>query len=207
MKFLKVFSVIAVIILLSAVTVFLCAALIPIRSSDTNSYLKTDGLKSPLILFPNDLYSVSGKVDEYHYVDYRLRGGSEIFLKITYSDISAFRAESDRLSNLSYDIKVPTGKDKFVRLDNRLFANPAVVSIYNNDGKYEYALLDETTLSVIYVFIQYFSSNKTEIPWNFYRSFCWMIVRRTDRSNFPITFTPNVKTRIGMIEIQKGRGK
>ena len=174
MKFLKVLSVIAVIVhviavivLLSAVTVFLCAALITIRSSDTNSYLKTDGLKSPLILFPNDLDSVSGKVDEYHYVDYRLRGGSEIFLKITYSDISAFRAESDRLSNLSYDIKVPTGKDKFVRLDNRLFANPAVVSIYNNDGKYEYALFDETALSVIYVFIQYFSSNRTEIPAEF----------------------------------------
>ena len=66
MKSIKVLSVIAVIVLLSAVTVFLCAALIPIRSSDTNSYLKTDGLKSPLILFPNDLDSVSGKVDEYH---------------------------------------------------------------------------------------------------------------------------------------------
>lgn len=76
---------------------------------------------------------------------------TELYLYCNYDEIS-FNNEIDRLKTLKYK------KNKIIYSKN-LFKYPSYVSIYNRNHKFEYALIDESNLSIYYIYLSSVSKN------------------------------------------------
>ncbi|GLB28579.1 hypothetical protein LAD12857_05020 [Lacrimispora amygdalina] len=75
----------------------------------------------------------------------------QIYLKCTY-DTPTYSDEVKRLAQIKEDYQGTTQK---IRYNTEDFEYPAYVSIYGDDGCYEYALLDEGNQTIIYIFTQW----------------------------------------------------
>ena len=113
--------------------VFLLLAFSKLEIKDKSKYLKTDGWKSNFILFPDTIDDK--KVIEYHYIDYHLRGGAEVFLQISYNE-NEYNLEKERLENITYG-----ENNKKVIAENEMFNFPSVIAQYAgyfDEYKFEY---------------------------------------------------------------------
>ena len=115
------------------------------KINDIDKYLKTNGFVSKFSIFPDSVEDLDG-VEQYHYYDGLLANGEEIFLEIVYSS-EDFKEERKRIEST---VSLYSGKS--VKFDNKkLFNFKTYVSIYNDQGKYEYACLDEESSRIVYI--------------------------------------------------------
>ncbi|MFZ5988410.1 MAG: hypothetical protein ACOYWZ_14970 [Bacillota bacterium] len=78
----------------------------------------------------------------------------------TYSD-EEYRAEVDRLKKIKCEIKIGNGKVvNSVEYSDTKFNYPAYVTAYGSSNVYEYALCNEDTKTIVYVYLQTVSNNK-----------------------------------------------
>lgn len=136
---------------------------------DTNNYGiyqghvegEKEGLRSGLYIFPKEI-SVNARDTEFLYscgargfgVDYQQ------FLKCTYSE-EEYQAEIDRLKNIKCEMHTRKGTVvNHVDYSDTKFNCPAYITAYGGNHIYEYALLNEETNTIIYVYLQTISNDK-----------------------------------------------
>ena len=147
--------IVFVVITLSLFVLFCCFAFIPLKVDDVNKYLETDGLKSPLAIFPASIDG-TGEVLEYHYYDYRLKGGSEIILSMQY-DNDSFIEEVNRLEHVECDV---FGKINSVvkDADKKLFNYCTYIAEYRPMFcQFEYACVDYEKQTIHYIRLDHIS--------------------------------------------------
>ena len=150
------------------VSLFACGGTDAYRTTDPNEYLQTEGhvanegidIRSGLFVFPKS-------IDNLHHVEYEysckqgtLDNSYMIYLKAAYSDETAYQAERERLANICCTIDTPdiTVVNK-IEYTQTLFDYPAYVAIYNSNMSYEYALTDDASQSVVYVFLKLYEGS------------------------------------------------
>ena len=119
-----------------------------------NKLHNNSDVHSDLEIFPKQ---INGNVLDFKY--YRQDGlfdGSYLFYLIVNYDEEQYISEENRIHNISIN---SNGKYKSPIYEPDKFKYPAYITIYDGFGTYEYALLDEKTHSIIYVFNQL-------IPWD-----------------------------------------
>ncbi|MBC8061366.1 MAG: zf-HC2 domain-containing protein [Clostridiaceae bacterium] len=120
-----------------------------------------EDLRGGLYVFPK---KISGNAKDIEFL-YSCRGvGFSInyqqFLKCTYSD-EEYRAEIDRLKNIKCEINVRNGTVvNSIEYSNKKFNYPAYVTAYGSCKVYEYALCNEDTKTIVYVYLQTISNDK-----------------------------------------------
>ena len=144
------------ILVLSIITVVL--SLVTFKVTSMDKYLWTDGFVSDFCIFPKQS-EINGEIIDYHYIDYHLRGGSEIYLEIVYSN-EDFEAEVDRLENTIYKGTKFNFENTIRKDEGTLFNFTTYISTYNYDGKYEYACVDNEEQRITYVMIRYMTIEK-----------------------------------------------
>lgn len=118
--------------------------------------------KSGLRIFPKK--SKDLEVEEYIYNCEKTNASVYkylIYSKIKYSEIQ-FKVERERLSKLKCDIAIDGKKSivkKKIKFSDKLFQYPAYVAIYASNYCYEYALLNEESNEIIYVFTKMADAN------------------------------------------------
>ena len=147
------FILIITIILLVLFIVAIPLALVTFKVTSMDKYLWTDGFVSHFSIFPKKS-DINGDVVDYHYVDYHLRGGTEIYLEILYSPEN-FKEEISRLENVRY---INSNYEHTIIKDNKnLFNFITYISTYNYDGydkQYEYACVDYDELRITYIVLR-----------------------------------------------------
>lgn len=116
-----------------------------------------NGLWSGLYVFPEKLPKTA-KVDEYFVYGKSafFDNAFEYYLKISMSK-NDFISEIERLKSISCEIKNPSNSDcytNYIEYDETNFNYPAYVTVYASHDTYEYALIDEDNLTIIYVYLQ-----------------------------------------------------
>lgn len=171
-KHVKPFKIVAIVGCLIAVLliVIMCLlASITIKRTDIASYSMVSNHSSPhLYLFPRYLDNTK-VINEYHYIDYQIKGGKEIVLDVTYEDF-IFEDEINRLSNfklrnLYYQSTNYYPEYKSLKYDDAglLFNIPTYIARYNYAGEYEYACIDRENNRIIYVFLDNVLYDKIEL--------------------------------------------
>lgn len=106
-------------------------------------------------LFPEHIEE--GQVEAFRckHTTYQIVGtGWQVELAIQY-DEDAFLSEKERLSRLCKDSPV-CGASEF-------FVNPAYASVWNWNGCFEYAIINEESHTMIYIYLQLMDKDKLEI--------------------------------------------
>ena len=131
------------------------------RTEDPSEYLQITGhitnegmdVHSGLFVFPA---SIEGLED----VEYRysckydgLFNDCMIYLKATYSD-AEYAAEVERLSNITCSVSAfGVNAENSILYSEDLFRYPAYIAIYDCDLSYEYALVDDATNTIVYIYL------------------------------------------------------
>lgn len=116
-----------------------------------------DSANEKLYIFPESITEAEDA--KYYYkskVDSSSNDSAVIFAKIKYSE-EDYRKEIENLSNIACEIQVD-GKAVTNELDynEEQFCFPAYISVYNSNNTYEYALLDESNTTIVYVYMHDF---------------------------------------------------
>lgn len=155
----RIKKIIAVFIL--SYIMFSLTSCIPVKVSNVDKYLITDGFISHFSIFPKQ-NEFTGEIIEYHYYDYQVMDGDEIYLEIHY-DIEAFEKEIERLSEVVY-YSTKWKYENAIKVDDSvLFNYYTFVSIYNHSGRYEYACVDFEQQTIIYIFLNEISLGRISI--------------------------------------------
>lgn len=102
------------------------------------------------LIFPEEIPADAENVEYYYqYESGWGRPMSQIYLSYGL-DEDTYAAEKERISNLVYTDS--TGETRSVELDNESFHYPAFVAIAGYDFCYEYALLNETEHTIVYIY-------------------------------------------------------
>jgi len=120
-----------------------------------------EGFFSALAIFPAQL-PPSAKVEDYYYYCNNgfLDNSYQLYLVCIYSEAD-FAAEKDRLETLTlgYD---DVGHSPVVTDEG--FEYPAVVTMFNNQNSFEYALLDDATRMIAYIYAQSMGIKSSVVP-------------------------------------------
>lgn len=113
---------------------------------------ESKGRFSHLFIFPEKL-SKSAQIEDYYYYcsNKGLDNSYQIFLEYKLST-EDFKLEKNRLANISSNYKNKTNE---VIYDTTSFDYPAYITVFNHNGTYEYALIDETNKRIICVYTQF----------------------------------------------------
>ena len=111
---------------------------------------KTEHNESKKEIFPTELHC-----DEAYFFNYYIainsdagpQYRSEVYLECVY-EIDTYNEEIERLGNINEEWSEYTKRSVYVE---DLFNLPAYVTIYNDDGKFVYALLDSSANRIIYI--------------------------------------------------------
>lgn len=122
---------------------------ITIRITNPDKYLETDGFISYFSIFPNKA-EIKGDIIDYHYFDYQLKDGDEIYLEVTYTRDS-FDEEILRLEAVKYFSEKFKYENAVKKDDCILFNYITYISIYNYNGRYEYACVDPNSYRIVYI--------------------------------------------------------
>jgi len=120
-----------------------------------------EGLRGGLYIFPKEI-SIDAKDVSFLY---SCGGGGfatdyQQFLKCTYSD-EEYRAEINRLKNIKCEINTKNGAViNHAEYSNTKFNYPAYITVYGSGKTYEYALCNEDTKTIIYVYLQIITNDK-----------------------------------------------
>lgn len=120
-----------------------------LEGSDGYRQFTGEGLRSPLVVFPDkDVPSVSEDF-YYEYRDEIFAPVCQVYLKRTYSP-EAFSKEKERLSSkqLSY-----TSQTNQLYFDEEHFVNDAYVALADWIDRYEYALIIDNLNTIVYVYL------------------------------------------------------
>ena len=102
-----------------------------------------------MLIFPETILDSSNcygftHIEEVNIIDWGKDYRAEVFFCIKYSK-NSYDLEVDRLSLVE--------SRKKVVFSQNLFNYPAYISIYNEHSRYEYALVDEDNLEIIYIYM------------------------------------------------------
>lgn len=120
-----------------------------------------EGLWSGLYVFPEKISTNARDVEFL----YSCGGGGfnldyQQFLKCTYSD-EEYRREIDRLKNIKCEMNTKNGKlVNHVEYTSTKFNYPAYITVYGSNSTYEYAICNEDTKTIVYVYLQIISNKK-----------------------------------------------
>lgn len=114
-----------------------------------DKYQKTDGRVSYFDIYP-EKSAINGEVIEYHYFDYQLIDGDEIYLEIQYTEEN-FKKEIERLENVTYTSELLKYHNAIKKDDCVLFNYLTYVTRYNDKGQYEYACVDSENYKIVYI--------------------------------------------------------
>lgn len=169
-------------VLLSVIFVALIGSTIKHKTivTDINKYGYFDNLDvlSNLEIFPETI--PDGFIDGQYYFEYKegfLDSECQIYLKCIY-DISTYRNETERLARIEETYQ---GRNQKIHYNTEDFCQPAYVTVFENDGCYEYALLDEDNLSITYIFLQWIKEKDIKFP-DMYLPHDYNCVVSTERS-------------------------
>lgn len=161
----------AILLVILSCIVFSLTSCIPIKVNSSDKYLITDGFISHFAIFPKQ-NEFTGDVVEYHYYDYQMLDGDEIYLEMRY-DNAAFEQELERLSEVVY-YSTKQKYENAIKVDNSvLFNYYTFVSIYSFRGRYEYASVDFEEHTIVYIMLDEMSFDRISIdkkylPKNYY---------------------------------------
>lgn len=142
-----------------------------------------------LELFPETI--PEGFIGGQYYFKYKegfLDSECQVYLKCNY-DKSTYKKEIERLAQIEETYQ---GKTQKIHYDTENFHQPAFVTVFENDGCYEYALLDEDNLSIVYIFIQWVKEKDIKFP-NMYLPHDYKCVVSTEQSFSIYNFWDNEK--------------
>lgn len=123
-------------------------------NTDAHSYLS---------IFPDEI--VNNNVEEFRYLsEDGLFDGDYLFYLVVNYDKESFYNEKDRISNITINYK---NLEKKILYSEEGFNYPVYISIFDNNGSFEYALADEENYKIIYIFNQFFMWDKIEINKNY----------------------------------------
>ena len=162
-------------IVLVAVTVVATLQVVKLLSGDTyttrdianygnfsgNIEAEQEGLFSLLAIFPEEIPSLAEVKDFYYFANNGLLDNSyQLYLHCSY-DENSFALEKERLESieLSFGNEVHTPVITDTGFDYR-----AVVTIFGDQNSFEYALIDEDTYTIAYIFAQSMGINKSIVP-------------------------------------------
>ena len=161
----KRFAAIGLIVFLSIIFVLLVCGILKHRTkiTDLNKYgdFSKYDLLGNLEIFPQAI--PDGYIDCQYYLEYEegvLDSECQIYLRCSY-DVSTYQKETNRLAQIEECYK---DKRQKIHYDTDYFAYPAYVTVFENDGCYEYALLDEDNVSIIYIFLQWTKEKDIKFP-------------------------------------------
>lgn len=122
--------------------------------TNIEEYGKFDGFKgySNLDIFPEQISDEC--TDTQYYFEYKdglFDPYYQIYLRCTY-DTPTYSDEVKRLAEIKENYQGTTQRIRYNTID---FKYPAYVAIYGNDSCYEYALLDEASQTIVYIFTQW----------------------------------------------------
>lgn len=157
--------VISFVVLLSAILIILIGSVIrnSTKVTDLNKYgsFRKYNLLGNLEIFPQSI--PEGLIDGQYYFEYKegfLDSECQIYLRCCY-DILTYKKEIERLTQIEATYQDKTQK---IHYDEKNFNKPAYVTVFKNDGSYEYALLDKENLSIIYIFVQWTKEKDIKFP-------------------------------------------
>lgn len=124
------------------------------KYGEFDGHIETEdnGRFSRLLIFPESITSPNQNV-KYKYIASNKGLDNEylIYLDMTMSE-KDYASEKERLENITVKYKDKVNKMYYTELN---FNYPALVSVFNDNGCYEYALLDEENHRIIYVYSQF----------------------------------------------------
>ena len=150
------------------ITLFACAEADVYQTTDPNEYLQTEGhianegidIRSGLFVFPKSIDNLDNVEYEYSCEQGVLDNSYMIYLKAEYPNTAAYQAERERLENICCTIDTPDDTvDNKIEYTQTLFNYPAYVAIYNTNMSFEYALVDDASQSVVYVFLKLYEGS------------------------------------------------
>lgn len=154
------------VIIITAVSILVCVAMIAIvlfftksmvgdvdvSTDDIADYGQWDLSKeyTQLSVFPAEIPASATEVSyRYKYQSGYNRPMCQIYLECTL-DQQEYEAEVERLRNLSYT--TAAGETNLVQYDEENFSYPAYVTMLGYDFAYEYALVNEQSRTIVYIF-------------------------------------------------------
>lgn len=147
------------------------------ETKDIKEYMKFNHIqaerveiRSNLDIFPKSIENETSGYSYYYYCDDKglLDNKYQMYLEKIYSQ-QEFEIEKERLARIETNINGNTQKVKYNEKD---FKFPAYVAIYADDFTYEYALIDEESKKIIYVYTRFMNEkdiefDKVYLPINF----------------------------------------
>ena len=114
-----------------------------------------EDIRSGLFIFPETIDCLEDVEYEYYCEQGALDNSYMIFLKGNYPDEKSYEAEVDRLANITCSVETSKGNIvNEVEYTEILFDYPAYVTVYHTNKSFEYALVDEESRSVVYVYLK-----------------------------------------------------
>lgn len=139
-----------------------------IDNYNKNYYIEKygDDLDSDLSIFPDrNNHSINASFSS-GMLTYSFDTDGYIVLKIKY-ELNDFEEEVNRIKNLSITIK-SSCKDNsdeytnYIKYDEESYNYPAYIAVDGFDSTYEYCLINEDELEIIYVYLAYPNTNNSE---------------------------------------------
>lgn len=121
-----------------------------------------EGMFSSLEIFPDEL-PTSAIVNDYYY--YCNNGGLldnsyQLYLVCSYED-NDFAFEKERLAAIAYILQDEIYKPI---VTNDGFEYPAVITVFDYKNSFEYALFDDSTKTIAYIYVQTLGIEETVVP-------------------------------------------
>ena len=134
------------------------------KTKKINDYGKFDKFQnyemmSDLVLFPPQIKRENINDYFYSYKEYIFGAKCQIYLKCSYSD-KEYKEQADRLRNLQ--VETSWGAINKSKYDQKNFMYSAYLLSNGLEGNYEYALFDDSTQTVYYIFLHDISKNEIE---------------------------------------------
>ena len=112
-------------------------------------------IESGLYIFPEDITNALD-VNYFYYtaLDFHSISTIAIFAEVTYSE-EDYQIEKERIAGLQCEIPMADDEQAVTNLiaySEELFFYPAYIAVYNSNLSYEYALMDEESNKIIYVY-------------------------------------------------------
>ena len=123
--------------------------------------VEKEGFFTLLEIFPKEIPG-SAKVEDYYYYcnNGMIDNSYQLYLSCLYND-SDFTLEKERLESLELAFKDEIHKPI---LTDEGFNYPAVVTIFDDQDSFEYALIDDEKKAITYVFAQSMGIDKSVVP-------------------------------------------
>ena len=139
-------KIVFIFIILSTLLIASCA----IVTTDTDNYLEIEHSALPeFLVFPPELNN-SKEVNEYFHADHKYSDGIEIYLSVHY-DEKEFMDEINRIEQITYAMHSTHTPKGVVKDDGQLFNYTTYITVYNQNGVFEYACVDVENRNIVYI--------------------------------------------------------